>query len=123
MSDPGALLAIGGHEDRVGRRDILRLIARHLAGRPLALITAGSNHPDGYADQYRTAFGDLGVTVIPVPLDPMEGARALERAGGVCLSGGKQVRLVSRINEFGFAGHIRRIHASGGIVAIASVGT
>ena len=122
MSDPGALLAIGGHEDRAGRREILRLVARHLAGRPLGLITAGSNHPDGYADQYRTAFGDLGVTVIPVPLDPTEGAQTLELAGGVFLSGGKQVRLVSRINEFGFADHIRRIHASGGIVAGTSAG-
>lgn len=122
MSEPGTLLAIGGHEDRDGRRTILRLIARHLAGRPLALVTAGSHHPDGYVDQYRTAFGDLGVTVIPVPLDAEEGKHALGLAGGVFLAGGKQVRLVSRINELGYAEHIRRVHRAGGIVAGTSAG-
>lgn len=122
MSEPGPLLAIGGHEDRDGRREILRIVARFVAGRPLALVTAGSGHPGGYIDQYRTAFGDLGVTVLPVPLDGTDGSEVFELAGGVFLTGGKQVRLVSRINELGFAEHIRRIHASGGIVAGTSAG-
>lgn len=122
MPDAGTVLAIGGHEDRDGRRTILRLVAQHLAGHPLALITAGSSRPDAYIDRYRTAFADLGVTVIPVPLDAKAGAEVLALAGGVFLSGGKQVRLVSRINEFALADGIRRIHASGGIVAGTSAG-
>jgi cyanophycinase len=122
MPEAGPLLAIGGHEDRTGARAILRVVAAHLEGRPLALVTAGSKNPEAYVDGYTSAFADLGVTVLPVPLDAARAAEVLSLAGGVFLTGGKQLRLVSRINEFGMAQGIRSVHAAGGIIAGTSAG-
>lgn len=122
MPEPGPLIAIGGHEDRIGERRILRLIAAHLAGKPLALVTAASRHPEGYVDQYSTAFADLGVTVVPIPVGREDASANLALAGGVFFTGGKQARLVSRMNDSGLVDDIRRIWSTGAVIAGTSAG-
>ena len=121
MPEAGTLLAIGGHEDLTGARQILRAVARLLLGRPLALVTSASTHPDAYVDRYTTAFADLAVTVLPLDLDG-DPASLLAQCGGVFLTGGKQERLLRRLHESGVAELIRGLHESGGVVAGTSAG-
>lgn len=62
MAD-GALIIIGGHEDKMGERLILKEVARRLKGGRLVVCTVASHEPDGYFDAYRKAFRGLGVDI------------------------------------------------------------
>lgn len=98
----GRLLIIGGHEDREHGKQVL---ARFLElsggpGAPIVVVTAASAAPAKVWAMYKKAFADLGATDCrPLHLSGPEQAgyavmaRALERAGGVFLSGGDQKRL------------------------------
>lgn len=115
----GPLVVIGGHEDRIGDRVILREVARHLQGRPLLLSTAASRAPEKYVALYRAAFADLGVQV--VELNESSAGRSGD-AGGVFLSGGKQSRLVETIRGTAVEAAIRDIWEEGGVIAGTSAG-
>jgi cyanophycinase len=119
----GSILAIGGHEDRTGGRAILGRISAALGGRPLALITAASEHPGGYVDLYRDAFAGFGVEVLHVSAYESEDAGdVLARAGGAFLTGGSQLRLVHRLRSAGLVAGLVEMSQRGGIVAGTSAG-
>ena len=122
MPERGAILAIGGHEDRVGERTILRHVSASLGGRPLALITAASRNPDGYVATYRSAFADLGVEVVELPGDRAAARAVLERAGGAFMTGGSQLRLTHHLRATGIIDDLVRLRDDGGIVAGTSAG-
>ena len=122
MPERGAILAIGGHEDRVGERTILRHVSARLGGRPLALITAASRNPDGYVATYRSAFADLGVEVVELPGDRAAARAVLERAGGAFMTGGSQLRLTHHLRATGIIDDLVRLRDDGGIVAGTSAG-
>jgi cyanophycinase len=118
VADAGPLIAIGGHEDRTGRRQILSLVASHLGGQPLALITAASRRPEAYIDVYTVAFAELGVVVRPVQL----GREALRSCGGVFFTGGKQGLLMQHLRATGLDDELRRMWAGGCLIAGTSAG-
>lgn len=125
----GTLIIIGGHEDKEGERLILREVVRHLQGGKLVLATVASHEPEGYADAYRKALGDLGVTELvelyvqdrSETLDPTKLA-LFDGAAGVFFSGGDQLRISSQIGDTPIERRVRDIFAAGGLVAGTSAG-
>jgi cyanophycinase len=117
----GALVIIGGHEDREGRRTILREVARRLDGQPLLVCAAASKTPERYLEIYRGAFADLGVEVTELVPGPDAG-RLLADAGGVFLTGGKQARLLAALDESGLSEQLRSFVREGGALAGTSAG-
>jgi cyanophycinase len=128
-TNPGPLVIIGGHEDKEGKRTILREVARRLDGGRLVLATVASHEPEGYFESYQAAFADLGVTDL-VELYVRERAETLhadklglfEGAAGVFFSGGDQLRIASQIGDTPVEQRVREIHARGGLVAGTSAG-
>ncbi len=100
------LVIVGGAEDRVQDRVILRKFIQY-AGGPLSrirLITAASGVPDAVAASYAQAFGSLGVQDFAVlPLNSREDAfkpqvsADILQADGVFMSGGDQSRLMQTV--------------------------
>jgi cyanophycinase len=125
----GALVIIGGHEDREGDRVILNEVAGRLNGGRLVVATLASDDPNGYFASYQSAFGGIGTTDL-VELyvhdraeasDP-EKLRVLEGAAGVFFSGGDQLRISSQIGDTPIERRLREIHENGGVVAGTSAG-
>lgn len=125
----GTLIAIGGHEDKEGRKTILREVARRLGKGRLVVATVASHEPEGYFDGYRRAFADLGVTDL-VELYVKERAetalpetlRLMEGATGVFFSGGDQLRISSTLGDTPVARRVMEIFAAGGVIAGTSAG-
>ena len=119
----GCLVIIGGHEDRVGERVILREVARHLGGAPLLLVTFASKEPAKYVDIYREAFGDLGVDITaPTLAQLLDDPSPIAAAGGVFLSGGDQNRLVEAIRGTGVERALLKAREGGAVIAGTSAG-
>lgn len=125
----GALVIIGGHEDRDGRRVILRAIAERLRGRPLVLATVASAAPAGYVQRYMQAFADLGVgRLAHLHITSRDDACVAEQlamldgAGGVFFSGGDQLRIARQIVATELETRVRAIHTGGGVIAGTSAG-
>lgn len=130
MNDTGGpLVIIGGHEDKDGKRLILKEIARRLNGGKLVIATVASHQPQGYFDTYRKAFEPLGVTDLvelyvnerPETLSE-EVSRTLDNAAGVFFTGGDQLRISSQIGDTPVERRVREIHRSGGLIAGTSAG-
>ncbi len=131
MDTKGALVIIGGHEDRdpAGERVILREIARRLAGGKLVLATVASGAPEGYVEEYRAAFADLDlgelvafhVTTHEEALDPAC-LTVFDSARGVFFSGGDQRRITETIVGTPVEDRVRAIYEAGGVIAGTSAG-
>ena len=127
----GMLMLIGGAEDKVGNRAILRRFVE-LAGGPearIAIIAAASEIHGLVAQTYNRIFGELGAGDLRVMelyrreqcLDP----RALEPlndATGIFLTGGNQLKLMTILGGTPAATRIRRVYRHGCIVAGTSAG-
>jgi cyanophycinase len=136
---PRTLVIIGGHEDREGRKTILREVARRVrrhgradkneaCGR-VVVTTVASHSPEGYFPQYQKAFTDLGVAdVVELPIadrseanDPAR-AGCLDGADGLFFTGGDQLKLTSQMGDTPVLRRIRRLYEEGGVVAGTSAG-
>jgi len=125
----GPLIIIGGHEDKEGRRKILREIARTVGEGKLVIATVASHEPEGYFDTYKTAFADLGVTNL-VELYVTERAEShreetlapINDAAGIFFTGGDQLRISSQIGDTPIERLVREIHDRGGLIAGTSAG-
>jgi cyanophycinase len=123
------LFLIGGHEDKERDRVILKAVAERLQGAKLVIATVASHQPEGYFEAYQKAFEGLGVGEL-VELYLNERAEALEPkimqllegARGVFFSGGDQLRISSQIGDSPVEHFVRRLHATGGVVAGTSAG-
>ena len=125
----GALIAIGGHEDREGPRVILREVAERVAGGKLVVATVASHTREGYFDMYQDAFHGLGVGEL-VELyihERSETAHAdvlalFDDAAGVFFTGGDQMRIASQINDTPVEDKVREMLHEGKVVAGTSAG-
>jgi cyanophycinase len=125
----GPLIIIGGHEDKEGKPEILRAIAREVAGGKLVIATVASHQPEGYFDTYKQAFAKLGQHDL-VELYVNERAEShreetlapLVDAAGVFFTGGDQLRISSQIGDTPIERMVREIHLRGGLVAGTSAG-
>jgi cyanophycinase len=125
----GALIIIGGGEDRTGKKRILSAVAERLNGGKLVLATVASHEPEGYFEQYEIAFGEFGVDDLR---EMYLNARAeaydqkvldlFDEATGVFFSGGDQLRITSQIGDTPVMHRIREIYEAGGVIAGTSAG-
>src|SRR4051812_46861859 len=119
----GALIIIGGHEDKHGDRLILKEVAGRVKGGKLVLATVASHEPEGYFELYQEAFGALGVDNL-VELYVNERAETLEQktvalfddAAGIFFTGGDQLRISSQIGDTPVEKMVRAIHQRGGVI-------
>ncbi len=127
----GPLMAIGGAEDKVGSRRVLRHFMR-LAGdgeARVVVLPVASSFTAEVGERYQALFEDLGaarVNVIDVAtreeaLNPAL-AEVLRDATGVFLSGGNQVKITTLLGGTPLATAIRHRHAHGAIVGGTSAG-
>lgn len=125
----GPLIAIGGHEDKEGKRLILHAIAERLDRGRLVIATIASHEPEGYFDAYREAFAALGVTdLVELYVDDRAEANEpahkalIDGAAGIFFTGGDQLRIVSQLGDTPLETAVRDLHARGGVIAGTSAG-
>lgn len=128
---PGPLLLIGGAEDKIGSRTILRRFVQ-LAGGPrarIAVVAAASNFPDYVGKRYNEIFTALGAAEVTLlDLRTRELARRaeplnqLDAATAIFISGGDQLKLTAMLGGTPIARHIRARHAAGVVVGGTSAG-
>ncbi len=127
----GTLIVIGGHEDRDpnGKRVILKEVARRVNGGKLVLATIASHQPDGYFDEYRAAFADLGIgELVELYVEDrgeaadQEKLAVLDDAAGIFFSGGDQLRITSQIGDTAIESRVRALYERGGVIAGTSAG-
>lgn len=104
----GRLVIVGGAEDRLHDKQILRRFVE-LCGGPgsrIRVLSAASADPAGAWATYQRAFGELGVTdCLPIPVPDREAAESAAvtdlvlEADGIFISGGDQRRLMDLIWE------------------------
>jgi cyanophycinase len=126
----GFVIPIGGAEDKISDRTILKRFAGLAGGRDarIAVIPTASQESDT-GKRYRDIFGSLGVKRIDV-LDYKRRSDAeredwfeeLDLATGVFFTGGNQLRLSTILGGTPVATHVRRVNARGVHVAGTSAG-
>lgn len=130
-SGPGALLIIGGHEDKRGERVILKEVARRARGGSLLVATVASHsQADELWRLYRRQFTELGVERVEhldvanrEQADRPENLALLDHAAALFFTGGNQLRITSRIGGTALFERMRRFHQErGGLVAGTSAG-
>ncbi len=128
---PGFLMAVGGAEDKVGDRLILRHFV-HLAGGAHARIVVlpmASSFSTEVADRYQALFHDLGAARVDI-VDVAVRAEALNPAlaepfadaTGVFLTGGNQLKIATLLGGTPIARALRHRHALGAVVGGTSAG-
>jgi cyanophycinase len=130
---PGRLIAIGGAEDKVRDRAlILRCFVESAGGNAadLVVLATASEVPET-GTRYAGLFGDLGARSVEVLRilnreDALAAGREVldhvERASGLFLTGGSQIRLSSALGGTALAAAIRRRHREGMVVGGTSAG-
>src|SRR6202048_2705959 len=126
----GFIIPIGGAENRVQNPVILRRFVNLCGGSRahIAVIPTASSRDDT-GDRYETVFRDLGadrVSILPfkTPAD-CESERylkELDRADGVFMTGGDQVRLAGILSGTSAAEKLRTRNAAGMHIAGTSAG-
>ncbi|HEV2127011.1 MAG TPA: cyanophycinase [Thermomicrobiales bacterium] len=127
---PGALMAIGGAEDKLDDMVILSRFVRMAGGKKARVVivpTASSFEDAGL--RYKAIFLGMGVEEAEVTFlqsrddaNDSEHIDALEDATGIFLTGGNQVKLSVMIGGTQFEETVRRKHRSGTVIAGTSAG-
>jgi len=126
----GALIIIGGHEDRTGERRILGAVAERLGDDgKIVVCTVASAEPDSLWEEYESAFRALDVPhVYRLDVGSREDAatpramRILEGATGVFFTGGDQLKITSQIGDTPLYSRVQEIFEAGGVIAGTSAG-
>jgi cyanophycinase len=127
----GALIVIGGHEDKHGDRVILREVARRAGPEgKIVVATVASSEPETYWKEYQRVFRTLGVPHVH-HLDVRDRAeartprvmRVLDHATVVFFTGGDQLRITSELGDSPVYQRLCEIYAEeGGTIAGTSAG-
>ncbi|MBA3943213.1 MAG: cyanophycinase [Herpetosiphonaceae bacterium] len=131
LDNSGMLMLIGGAEDKVGHRSVLRRFIE-LAGGPaarIAVVATASEIHDIVATTYHRIFTDLGVADVRImPLYSREACdddailATFNDATGIFLTGGNQLKLMMTLGGTRAATRIRRVYRYGCVVAGTSAG-
>jgi cyanophycinase len=126
----GYIVPVGGGEAKIGDPAILRRFVQLAGGRDarIAIIPTASQLADTGA-RYEAIFREIGVRAArTLPIETRQDAERdellekLERADGIFLSGGNQLRLSTTLGGTPIAKAIRRRNAEGAAVAGTSAG-
>lgn len=124
-------MAIGGAEDKIKKRVILSEFTRMAGGEKarIVIVPAASMMPRERGDLYASLFRELGaadVDVVHVANRPEANSplvvECLERATGVFVTGGVQLRLISMLGGTEMSASIRALLARGGVYGGTSAG-
>ncbi|RYE77114.1 MAG: cyanophycinase [Myxococcales bacterium] len=127
----GDLLVIGGAEDKLKKRTVLRDFVERSGGNDarIAVIPTASSLGDEVVEVYQGVFGKLGAAeVVGVRPESREDAHdpamidLLRRATGIFMTGGNQLKLSGVIAGTPFADAIREAHERGVVIAGTSAG-
>ncbi|WP_437732078.1 cyanophycinase [Sorangium sp. So ce1335] len=125
----GALVLIGGHEDKEGEREILREVVRRAGGRPIVVATLASEVAGELWIEYEPVFRALGAGDVRhldiAQRDQAREARWLEildDAGCVFFTGGDQLKITSKLGGSRLADAICAVYRRGGTIAGTSAG-
>jgi cyanophycinase len=127
----GALMAIGGAEDKGKTRHVLNTFLTLAGGMQahIVIIPAASMEAAHAGNLYQSLFHDLGVATVDVlhvdsRLDAQDKARVamLQGATAIFLTGGNQLRLATLLGGTLLGEAIRQSHAAGIVVAGTSAG-
>lgn len=130
-STAGPLMAIGGAEDKMGRRSVLATFVR-LAGGPdarIAVVPSASSLGPEIIEVYEALFRKLGAASV-VAARPTDRSDAddpavvglLDDVTGIFMTGGNQLKLSGIVNGTAFGAAIRAAHDRGVVVAGTSAG-
>ena len=129
---PGLLMAIGGAEDKVRERAVLRRFVEACGGADamIVVLATASEVPEA-GERYADLFYDLRAQTVEVLRvrtreDALEVGPEihdlLEYATGFFMTGGSQLRISSALGGTALAATLRRRHAEGMVVAGTSAG-
>ena len=128
---PGALLAIGGAEDKLGKRSVLRSFVALAGGENarIAVVPTASSLGPEIVEVYDALFRKLGARDVVAARpesreqadDPAMVAR-LDDVTGIFMTGGNQLKLAAVVNGTAFGEAIRSAHEGGVTVAGTSAG-
>lgn len=127
LESRGFIIPIGGAEDKIAGRAILRRFVDLCGGEEarIAVVPTASMDPET-GRRYHDVFGSLGASVMVLPITVREEADAyvpiLEGATGVFFTGGAQLRLSTVLGGTRVATTVRRLNARGAHVAGTSAG-
>ena len=130
-SAPGPLLVIGGAEDKLRKRTILKEFVSACGGAEarIALIPTASSLGDEVVEVYDALFRRLGAgEVVPIRPESREEAhdpdlvKAVGEATGVFMTGGNQLKLSAIICGTPLGDAIVEAHGRGAVVAGTSAG-
>jgi cyanophycinase len=127
----GPLLLIGGAEDKIGSKTILRRFV-HLAGdhdASIVVIATASSFHDMVGERYTELFRELGARQATLlPLHTRQDAQntatlqQLETASGIFMTGGDQLKLTAVLGGTAVARQMHQRHQAGCVVAGTSAG-
>ena len=130
-NNSGMLMLIGGAEDKIGNRAILKRFVELAggAGARIAIMASASEIHTVVAATYKRIFTELGVGDVRVLelyrreqcMDPAA-LEPLNDATGIFLTGGNQLKLMTIIGGTPAATRIRRVYRHGSVVAGTSAG-
>jgi cyanophycinase len=129
---PGLIMAIGGAEDKVRERVILRRFVEEAGGpdASIVVLATASEFPET-GERYAELFYGMDADTVEVLRvrnreDAIESRRevfdVLEYATGFFMTGGSQLRISSALGGTALAAALRRRHAEGMVVAGTSAG-
>jgi cyanophycinase len=127
----GALVAIGGAEDKTSGADILRRVLTLSAREApvVGVITTASSIPDEVFTGYRGVFSKIGASeVLDIRIRSRKDAEAdafvemIERSDVIFLSGGDQMRLTNILGASRALSTVRTRRADGAVIAGTSAG-
>ncbi|MET0901854.1 MAG: cyanophycinase, partial [Acidimicrobiales bacterium] len=130
-SGEGDLLVIGGAEDKLGKRTVLNEFVRRAGGSDarIAVIPTASSLGPEIIDVYAALFGRLGAAEVygvrPEDRDQAQSAemvKELDRATGIFMTGGNQLKLSTVIAGTAFADAILEARGRGVTIAGTSAG-
>jgi cyanophycinase len=125
----GALIAIGGAEDREDTKIILSALAERIGSGKLVISTLASGYADEVWEIYRMLFTSMGVKRVnhlcmdhrdESPEDPR--LNVLADATAVFFTGGDQLKITTRLGGTALSERIEEIYRRGGIIAGTSAG-
>ncbi|GMA19811.1 cyanophycinase [Arsenicicoccus piscis] len=129
-----SLFIIGGAEDKLGEASVLRRFIELAGGTDarIVVIPTASSFADEAVEVYGSVFRRLGAaSVDSVDVasrieadreDPSSGAAVVDRASGVFLTGGNQLKLAQLVVGTALGRAITRAHDRGAVVAGTSAG-
>jgi cyanophycinase len=125
----GKLLLIGGREDKLNERRILRTLVEQMGAGKLFVVTLASEYGEECWTDYRQVFSKLGAVdidhlIIERGDDAEQGHQReqLQEVAAVFFTGGDQVRITTRLGGTRLDRELDEFFFRGGIIAGTSAG-